>query len=128
MPVFDLSEVDRYGAGVPRARHLLGTADRGRTAPQGRLYWLWTAGGRRGRGPCEVPKIVAFCRTPLVSKGLGSRSSGADLNSGGAEYGFCRLTKGTGAGFHWKVEHSRQLNTYRLNQSITATRYNPGVY
>jgi hypothetical protein len=51
MPVFDLSEVDRYGAGVPRARHLLGTADRGRTAPQGRLYWLWTAGGRRGRGP-----------------------------------------------------------------------------
>src|ERR1039457_5548409 len=66
MPVFDLSEVDRYGAGVPRARHLLGTADRGRTAPQGRLYWLWTAGGRRGRGPWEVPKIVAFCRTPFT--------------------------------------------------------------
>ena len=38
-------------AALPRARHLLGTADRGRTAPQGRLYWLWTAGGRRGRGP-----------------------------------------------------------------------------
>src|ERR1017187_2741684 len=47
---------------VSRARHLLGTADRGRTAPQGRLYWLWTAGGRRGRGPGGGPKIVAFCR------------------------------------------------------------------
>src|ERR1017187_6105719 len=51
MPVFDLSEVDRYGAGVPRARHLLGTADRWCTAPHGRLYWLLTAGGRGGLGP-----------------------------------------------------------------------------
>jgi hypothetical protein len=27
-----------------------------------------------------------------------------------------------------RLTASRQLNTYRLNQSITATRYNPGVY
>jgi hypothetical protein len=81
---------------------------------------VWPGTSQAGKSSFRPPFRCALSRT--------SRSSGADLNSGGAEYGFCRLTKGTGAGFHWKVEHSRQLNTYRLNQSITATRYNPGVY
>ena len=40
LPVLNLSEVDRYGAGVPRARHLLGAADRGRTAPHRRAVFI----------------------------------------------------------------------------------------
>src|ERR1039457_1815514 len=58
LPVLNLSEVDRLSAGVPRARLPFGTADWGRTAPQGRRCWVWEACRRCGGGPRGTASLL----------------------------------------------------------------------